>query len=45
MTISQGFWMGKYEVTQGEYLALMGTNPSYFNGIAQLRTGQTTVWI
>jgi formylglycine-generating enzyme required for sulfatase activity len=28
--ISQGFWMGKYEVTQGEYLALMGNNPSYF---------------
>jgi formylglycine-generating enzyme required for sulfatase activity len=30
--ISQGFWMGKYEVTQGEYLALMGVNPSWFNG-------------
>jgi formylglycine-generating enzyme required for sulfatase activity len=30
--ISRGFWMGKYEVTQGEYLALMGNNPSYFTG-------------
>lgn len=30
--ISRGFWMGKYEVTQGEYLAVMGSNPSYFNG-------------
>jgi sulfatase modifying factor 1 len=30
VTISQGFWMGKYEVTQGEYLAVMGSNPSYF---------------
>lgn len=30
VTISRGFWMGKYEVTQGEYLTLMGTNPSYF---------------
>ncbi len=30
--ISQGFWMGKYEVTQGEYLAAMGKNPSHFNG-------------
>jgi formylglycine-generating enzyme required for sulfatase activity len=28
--ISRGFWMGKYEVTQGEYLAVMGNNPSYF---------------
>ena len=26
--ISEGFWMGKYEVTQGEWEAVMGTNPS-----------------
>jgi formylglycine-generating enzyme required for sulfatase activity len=32
VTISRGFWMGKYEVTQGEYLAMMGSNPSYFTG-------------
>jgi formylglycine-generating enzyme required for sulfatase activity len=32
VTISRGFWMGKYEVTQGEYLAVMGSNPSRFNG-------------
>ncbi|MCC6822249.1 MAG: formylglycine-generating enzyme family protein [Verrucomicrobia subdivision 3 bacterium] len=31
MTISRGYWMGKYEVTQGEYLALMGSNPSCFS--------------
>jgi formylglycine-generating enzyme required for sulfatase activity len=30
VTISRGFWMGKYEVTQGDYLAVMGSNPSYF---------------
>ena len=28
VTISQGFWMSKYETTQEEFLAVMGTNPS-----------------
>ena len=32
VVISRGFWMGKCEVTQGEYLGLIGVNPSYFNG-------------
>jgi formylglycine-generating enzyme required for sulfatase activity len=32
VTISQGFWMGKYEVTQAEYLAITGSNPSFFSG-------------
>lgn len=32
VTITSPFWMGKYEVTQANYLALMGTNPSYFQG-------------
>ena len=26
--LSQGFWLGKFEVTQAEYLAVMGNNPS-----------------
>ena len=30
VTLSQDFWLGMYEVTQGEYAALMGTNPSHF---------------
>ena len=29
--ISEGFWIGKYEVTQGEWEAVMGTNPSRFS--------------
>jgi formylglycine-generating enzyme required for sulfatase activity len=32
VTISRGFWMGKYQVTQGEYRAVMGSNPSQFAG-------------
>ncbi len=32
VTISQGMWMGKHEVTQEQYLSVMGTNPSYHQG-------------
>jgi len=32
VTITHGFWMGKYEVTQREYLAVAGSNPSQFTG-------------
>ena len=28
VTLSRGFWMGKYEVTQAQYMAIMGDNPS-----------------
>ena len=33
VTITQGFWMGKYEVTQGEFLEVMGYNGSFFSGV------------
>lgn len=32
VTISKGYWIGKYEVTQNEYQAIMGHNPSHFKG-------------
>jgi len=32
VTLSHGFWMGKHEVTQGEYLSVVGSNPSQFTG-------------
>jgi hypothetical protein len=35
VTITQPFWMGKYEVTQAEYQAVMGSNPSYFPGVSR----------
>ena len=30
--LSKGLWMGKYEVTQGEYQSVMSNNPSTFTG-------------
>ena len=30
VTISRGFWMAKFLVTQGDYLSVVGSNPSYF---------------
>jgi formylglycine-generating enzyme required for sulfatase activity len=44
VTISQGFWMGKYEVTQGEYQAVMGSNPSAFPGDLQ-RPVEMVSWV
>jgi len=32
VTISSPFWMGVHEVTQAEYVSLMGSNPSFFLG-------------
>jgi len=34
VTLTHDFWIGKYEVTQGEYAAVMGKNPSHFVGDA-----------
>jgi len=31
VTIAEDFYLGKYEVTQAQYQAIMGTNPSYFS--------------
>ena len=30
VTLTQGFWLGKYEVTQAQWSAVMETNPAYF---------------
>jgi len=44
VTISRGFWIGKYEVTQREYLAVVGSNPSQFPG-NQDRPVETVSWL
>jgi len=41
VTLTQGYWLGKYEVTQAQYEAIMGENPSYFKG-ADLPVEQVT---
>jgi len=32
VTLTRGYWLGKYEVTQAQYNAVVGKNPSYFKG-------------
>jgi hypothetical protein len=43
VTLSHGFWMGKFLVTQGDYLAVMGSNPSGFPGDLN-RPVETVSW-
>ncbi len=43
VTIANGFWMGKYELTQAQWVAVTGTNPSYFTGDLQ-RPVDTVSW-
>jgi formylglycine-generating enzyme required for sulfatase activity len=33
VTISRGFWLGKTSVTQGQYQAVMGNNPSHYDKV------------
>jgi formylglycine-generating enzyme required for sulfatase activity len=42
VNISHGFWMGKHEVTQKEYVELIGSNPSAFTGNANLPVEQVS---
>ncbi len=32
VNIENGFWMGKYELTQAQWESAMGNNPSYYDG-------------
>jgi sulfatase modifying factor 1 len=32
VTLTEGYWLGKYEVTQAQWLKVVGSNPSRFKG-------------
>lgn len=42
VNITQGFYMSKYEVTQGEFLSVVGSNPSFFTGSSNLPVESVT---
>jgi formylglycine-generating enzyme required for sulfatase activity len=43
VSLTHGFWMSRYEVTQGEFQAVMGFNPSLFKDDAQ-RPVENVTW-
>ena len=43
VTITRPFWVGKYEVTQAEYQAVRGTNPSFHQGASYPNAPQRPV--
>ncbi len=48
VTITRPFWVGRYEVTQAEYQAVLGSNPSFHQGAsfpnAQQRPVEQVSW-
>ena len=44
VTISQPFWLGKYEVTQGEWESVMGSNPSKFTALGKDAPVEQVSW-
>ncbi len=44
VTISKGYWMLESEVTQGQYKALMGSNPSYFSSCGDNCPVERVLW-
>ena len=44
MRISRGFWLGKHEVTQGQWAAVMGENPSYFSDCGEDCPVESVSW-
>ena len=45
VTLSKGFWLGKTEVTQAQYEAVVGTNPSTFKSAGPNAPVERVSWI
>jgi formylglycine-generating enzyme required for sulfatase activity len=43
VTLTRGFFLGRYQVTQGEYLSVIGSNPSNFTGDTN-RPVEQVIW-
>ncbi len=45
VTLTRGFWLGRTEVTQAQYVALVGTNPSTFQAEGAQRPVERVSWL
>jgi formylglycine-generating enzyme required for sulfatase activity len=45
VTITQGFWLGRTEVTQAQYEAIIGSNPSTFKNVGRDAPVERASWI
>lgn len=45
VTLSKGFWLGRTHVTQSQYEAVMGTNPSYFKSSGRDAPVEEVSWL
>src|SRR5215217_2020723 len=45
VTLTQGFWLGRTEITQAQYESVMGTNPSTFKNAGPDAPVERVSWI
>jgi len=45
VTLSEGFWLGKTEVTQAQYQAVTGSNPSHFLAVGDDAPVERVSWL
>lgn len=45
VTLTHGFWLGRTEITQGQYEGVMGTNPSTFKELGSDAPVERVSWI